>query len=130
MRIQFGSVVACVLINPTIESFFYALTVHQIFVDILVLILLIVNNDNKNEIMNFRDYFNLSKKSFYKIPNGLLPIIANLLSIAKQKKSHAKKKKLKTLSNSEIWQNLSKKPPSAANRLAIEIIYQILHGIL
>ena len=65
--IRFVAVVAFVLTNPTIESFFYALTVHQVFVGILVLILLMINNDNKNEIMNFKDYFNLSKKSFYKI---------------------------------------------------------------
>ena len=75
--IRFILVVSFVSINPAISSFFYALSFHQIFVSILVLVLLIRNDVSKVDRMTLREYINLSKTNFYKIRTdqavGLIP---------------------------------------------------------
>tara|TARA_B100000614_G_scaffold141821_1_gene125947 strand:+ start:1 stop:1257 length:1257 start_codon:yes stop_codon:yes gene_type:complete len=74
---RFILVVSFISFSPTISSFFYALSIHQIVVSILVLILLIKSSVNQFETMSFKEYIHLSKKSFYKIRTdqavGLIP---------------------------------------------------------
>ena len=53
--IRFTLVVTFILIKPDISSFFYAMSFHQIFVSVLVLILLIRNDVNKEERMTLRE---------------------------------------------------------------------------
>ena len=75
--IRFTLIVLFISVNPSISSYFYALSFYQIFVTALVLILLFTNNNNKGLRMNFKDYLNLSKDSFLKIRTdqavGLIP---------------------------------------------------------
>ena len=75
--IRFTLIVLFISVNPSISSYFYALSFYQIFVTALVLILLFTNNNNKGLKMNFKDYLNLSKDSFLKIRTdqavGLIP---------------------------------------------------------
>ena len=78
--IRFVSVITLIYLNPTIENFFYALSIHQFLVSLLIFLLLIQGNENKNERMDLISYFKLSKNNFYKIRTdqaiGLIP--ANL----------------------------------------------------
>ena len=75
--IRFILVVSFISFSPSISSFFFALSIHQVVVSILVLILLYKSNLNQSETMNFKEYMRLSKKSFYKIRTdqavGLIP---------------------------------------------------------
>jgi len=75
--IRFILVVSFISFSPSISSFFFALSIHQVVVSILVLILLYKSNLNQSETMNFKEYIRLSKKSFYKIRTdqavGLIP---------------------------------------------------------
>ena len=74
---RFILVVSFITFSPSISSFFFALSIHQVVVSILVLILLYRSNLNQSETMNFKEYMRLSKKSFYKIRTdqavGLIP---------------------------------------------------------
>ena len=74
---RFILVVSFISFSPSISSFFFALSIHQVVVSILVLILLYKSNLNQSETMNFKEYMRLSKKSFYKIRTdqavGLIP---------------------------------------------------------
>ena len=74
---RFILVVSFISFSPSISSFFFALSIHQVVVSILVLILLYRSNLNQSETMNFKEYMRLSKKSFYKIRTdqavGLIP---------------------------------------------------------
>ena len=74
---RFILVVSFISFSPSISSFFFALSIHQVVVSILVLILLYKSNLNQSETMNFKEYIRLSKKSFYKIRTdqavGLIP---------------------------------------------------------
>ena len=74
---RFILVVSFISLSPSISSFFFALSIHQVVVSILVLILLYKSNLNQSETMNFKEYMRLSKKSFYKIRTdqavGLIP---------------------------------------------------------
>ena len=74
---RFILVVTFVSLNPDISSFFYALTFHQLFVSVLVLLLLIKKDTNKAEKITFREYIKMSKSNFYKIRTdqsvGLIP---------------------------------------------------------
>ena len=83
--IRFILVVSFVSINPAISSFFYALSFHQIFVSILVLVLLIRNDVSKVDRMTLREYINLSKTNFYKIRTdqavGLIPAHLDIVII-------------------------------------------------
>ena len=75
--IRFILVVIFVMTNPSISSFFYALSVHQTIVTIFTLALLKHNYKNHERKMGLREYFILSKSSFSKIRMdqavGLIP---------------------------------------------------------
>jgi len=75
--IRFILVVSFISFSPSIGSFFFALSIHQIVVSILIFILLYKSNLNQSETMNLKEYMRLSKKSFYKIRTdqavGLIP---------------------------------------------------------
>ena len=74
---RFVLVVTFVSLNPDISSFFYALTFHQLFVSVLVLLLLFKKDTNKAEKITFKEYIKMSKSNFYKIRTdqsvGLIP---------------------------------------------------------
>ena len=74
---RFILVVTFVSLNPDISSFFYALTFHQLFVSVLVLLLLFKKDMNKAEKITFKEYIKISKSNFYKIRTdqsvGLIP---------------------------------------------------------
>ena len=74
---RFILVVTFVSLNPDISSFFYALTFHQLFVSVLVLLLLVKKDTNKAEKITFKEYIKMSKSNFYKIRTdqsvGLIP---------------------------------------------------------
>ena len=74
---RFVLVVTFVSLNPDISSFFYALTFHQLFVSVLVLLLLVKKDTNKAEKITFKEYIKMSKSNFYKIRTdqsvGLIP---------------------------------------------------------
>ena len=74
---RFILVVTFVSLNPDISSFFYALTFHQLFVSVLVLLLLFKKDTNKAEKITFKEYVKMSKSNFYKIRTdqsvGLIP---------------------------------------------------------
>ena len=74
---RFILVVTFVSLNPDISSFFYALTFHQLFVSVLVLLLLFKKDTNKAEKITFKEYIKMSKSNFYKIRTdqsvGLIP---------------------------------------------------------
>jgi O-antigen/teichoic acid export membrane protein len=82
---RFILIVLFISVNPSISSYFYALSFYQIFVAALVLTLLLTNNNNGGLKMNFKDYLNLSKKSFLKIRTdqavGLIPIHLDVVVI-------------------------------------------------
>ena len=75
--VRFLLIVSFISVNPSISSYFYALSFYQIFVTVLVLFLLMTNNINSGPKMKFKNYLNLSKDSFYKIRTdqavGLIP---------------------------------------------------------
>ncbi len=75
--IRFILVVSFISFSPSISSFFFALSIHQIVVSILIFIFLYKSNLNQSETMNLKEYMRLSKKSFYKIRTdqavGLIP---------------------------------------------------------
>ena len=50
-----------VLNEPSVASFFYALSFHQFFISLFVTFVLIKNNKSRNEIMGLKDYFKNSK---------------------------------------------------------------------
>ena len=74
---RFILVVTFVSFNPDFSSFFYALTFHQLFVSVLVLLLLFKKDTNKAEKITFKEYIKMSKSNFYKIRTdqsvGLIP---------------------------------------------------------
>ena len=74
---RFILVVTFVSLNPDISSFFYALTFHQLFVSVLVLLLLVKKDTNNAEKITFKEYIKMSKSNFYKIRTdqsvGLIP---------------------------------------------------------
>ena len=75
--LRFILVVSFILNQPTIESFFYALGIHQLIVSLTVLIVLIKNNISTGEQISFIEYLKLCKNNFYKIRTdqavGLIP---------------------------------------------------------
>ena len=75
--LRFILVVSFILNQPTIESFFYALGIHQLIVSLTVLIVLIKNNIFTGEQISFIEYIKLCKNNFYKIRTdqavGLIP---------------------------------------------------------
>ena len=83
--LRFILVVSFILNQPTIESFFYALGIHQLIVSLTVLIVLIKNNISTGEQISFVEYVKLCKDNFYKIRTdqavGLIPIHLDVVII-------------------------------------------------
>ena len=75
--VRFSLVVIMISVDTSIKSFFYALSIHQIFISLIIFVLLIRNINNNKESIKLLDYFNLSKTNFYKIRTdqgiGLIP---------------------------------------------------------
>ena len=83
--LRFILVVSFVLNQSTIESFFYALGIHQLIVSLIVLIILLKNSNSEGERTSFIEYIKLSKNNFYKIRTdqavGLIPIHLDVVII-------------------------------------------------
>ena len=83
--LRFILVVSFILNQPTIESFFYALGIHQLIVSLTVLIVLIKNNIFTGEQISFIKYVKICKNNFYKIRTdqavGLIPIHLDVVII-------------------------------------------------
>ena len=75
--VRFSLVVIMISVDASIKSFFYALSIHQMLVSLMIFVLLLKNINKKIESIKFSDYFNLSKTNFYKIRTdqgiGLIP---------------------------------------------------------
>ena len=75
--IRFSLVVIMISVDTSIKSFFYALSIHQMLISLIIFVLLLKNINKKKESIKFLDYFNLSKTNFYKIRTdqaiGLIP---------------------------------------------------------
>jgi len=75
--IRFSLVVIMISVDTSIKSFFYALSIHQMLISVIIFVLLLKNINKKKESIKFLDYFNLSKTNFYKIRTdqgiGLIP---------------------------------------------------------
>ena len=83
--LRFILVVSFILNQPTIESFFYALGIHQLIVSLTVFIVLIKNNTSTGRQISFIEYVKLCKNNFYKIRTdqavGLIPIHLDVVII-------------------------------------------------
>ena len=75
--LRFILVVSFILYQPTIESFFYALGIHQLIVSLTVLIILLKSNISTGQQISFIEYLKICKNNFYKIRTdqavGLIP---------------------------------------------------------
>jgi len=75
--IRFTLVVSFIISNPQIDSFFYALSIHNILIGITISIFLVFKNRNNESAMSFFEYCKFSKKDFIKIRTdqsvGLIP---------------------------------------------------------
>ena len=75
--IRFTLVVSFIISNPQIDSFFYALSIHNILIGISISIFLVFKNRNNECAMSFFEYCKFSKKDFIKIRTdqsvGLIP---------------------------------------------------------
>ena len=75
--IRFTLVVSFIISNPQIDSFFYALSIHNILIGISISIFLVFKNRNNESGMSFFEYCKFSKKDFIKIRTdqsvGLIP---------------------------------------------------------
>lgn len=75
--LRFSFVVILISIDTSIKSFFYALSMYQLIVSLVIFILLLKNINKQKTNMSFADYFKLSKLNFYKIRTdqgiGLIP---------------------------------------------------------
>ena len=75
--IRFILVVSFIISNPQIDSFFYALSIHNILIGISISIFLVFKNRNNESAMSFFEYCKFSKKDFIKIRTdqsvGLIP---------------------------------------------------------
>ncbi len=74
--VRFIFVVSFIIYNPVIDSFFYAISINNLIVGIVVIFLLFRNNKS-NEQMSLKEYFSYSKSNFKKIrldqAVGLIP---------------------------------------------------------
>ena len=75
--IRFTLVISFIISNPQIDSFFYALSIHNILIGIFISIFLVFKNTNNESTMSFFEYCKFSKKDFIKIRTdqsvGLIP---------------------------------------------------------
>ena len=75
--LRFSLVVSFVLYEASLKSFFYALSIHSFTVGIFAFYLLLKFDKNTSKVISVKEYFQLSKKSFYQIRSdqavGLIP---------------------------------------------------------
>ena len=74
---RFVLVVSFIIFNPQIDSFFFAISINNFIVGVVIIFLLFKNNQSQNEQMSFREYYSYSKSNFKKIrldqAVGLIP---------------------------------------------------------
>ena len=74
---RFVLVVSLVVYNPQINSFFFAISINNFMVGVVVIFLLFKNNQSQNEQMSLQEYYSYSKRNFNKIrldqAVGLIP---------------------------------------------------------
>ena len=75
--LRFVLVVSFIIYNPQIDSFFFAISINNFIVGVVIIFLLFKNNQSQNEQMSFREYYSYSKSNFKKIrldqAVGLIP---------------------------------------------------------
>ena len=75
--LRFVLVVSFIVYNPQIDSFFFAISINNFMVGIVVIFLLFKNNQSQNEQMSLQEYYSYSKSNFHKIrfdqAVGLIP---------------------------------------------------------
>ena len=75
--LRFILVVSFIVYNPQIDSFFFAISINNFIVGVVVIFLLFKNNQSQNEQMSLQEYYLYSKSNFYKIrfdqAVGLIP---------------------------------------------------------
>ena len=75
--LRFVLVVSFIVYNPQIDSFFFAISINNFMVGIVVIFLLFKNNQSQNEQMSLQEYYSYSKRNFNKIrldqAVGLIP---------------------------------------------------------
>ena len=75
--LRFVLVVSFIVYNPQIDSFFFAISINNFTVGIVVIFLLFKNNQSQNEQMSLQEYYSYSKSNFHKIrfdqAVGLIP---------------------------------------------------------
>ena len=64
---RFVLVVSFIVYNPQIDSFFFAISINNFIVGIVVLFLLFKNNQSQNQQMSLKEYYSYSKSNFNKI---------------------------------------------------------------
>ena len=74
---RFVLVASFILYNPQIDSFFFAISINNFLVGLVVILLLFKNNKSDNEQMSLQEYYSYSKRNFHKIridqAVGLIP---------------------------------------------------------
>ena len=75
--LRFVLVVSFIVYNPQIDSFFFAISINNFTVGIVIIFLLFKNNQSQNEQMSLQEYYSYSKSNFHKIrfdqAVGLIP---------------------------------------------------------
>jgi len=75
--LRFILIVSFIVYNPQIDSFFFAISINNFIVGVVVIFLLFKNNQSQNEQMSLQEYYLYSKSNFYKIrfdqAVGLIP---------------------------------------------------------
>jgi len=74
---RFVFVVSFIVYNPQIDSFFFAISMNNFIVGVVVIFLLFKNNQSQNEQMSLQEYYSYSIRNFNKIrldqAFGLIP---------------------------------------------------------
>jgi len=74
---RFVFVVSFIVYNPQIDSFFFAISMNNFIVGVVVIFLLFKNNQSQNEQMSLQEYYSYSKRNFNKLrldqAFGLIP---------------------------------------------------------
>ena len=83
--LRFFLVVSLVTYGESLEIFFNAISIHSVIIGFLLIYLLVKNNQNTSQVMGLKEYFLLSKKSFYQIRSdqavGLIPTHLDIVVI-------------------------------------------------
>jgi len=64
---RFVLVASFIIYNPQIDSFFFAISINNFIVGVVILLLLFKNNHSQNETMGLQEYYSYSKSNFKKI---------------------------------------------------------------